>query len=306
MTGAAGFIGRALCRELVRRGHNVRGITRGRAEPVAGVELRAIGDICPDTDWTAHLKGVDLIVHLATRAHRPVDAATGIAEAKAGASLVRAASAAGVRRLVHISSIRAMGDETPPGRRFIVTDAPSPQDAYGHAKLAIEHAISAAADASGLDLVILRSPLVYGAGVKGNLRALIKLTASGVPLPFAGLDSRRSLIFIDNLIDLLVLACSHPAASGRLLLARDAVDVSIPELVQALASGLGRRVRLFPVPSVLFTGLRPVPILRPALRRLTLPLLVDDTETRGVLGWTPAVSPEIGLAATARAYAARL
>ncbi len=305
MTGAAGFIGRALCRELVRRGQDVRGITRESAEPVAGVEWRAIGDIGPDTDWTAHLKGVAIVIHLATSAHRPVEAATGIAEAKAAASLVRAASAGGVRRLVHVSSIRAMGEETPPGRRFTATDPPSPQDAYGRAKLTIEHAVSSAAGASGLDFVIVRPPLVYGPGVKGNLRALIKLTASGVPLPFAGLDSRRSLIFIGNLIDLLVLACTHPGARGRLLLARDAVDLSIPELVQALASGLARRVRLFPAPSALFAGLRLVPVLRPALRRLTLPLLVDDDETRRLLGWTPAVSPETGLASTARAYAQR-
>ena len=305
MTGAAGFIGRALCRELVQRGHEVRGITRGKAEPIAGVELRPIGDIGPDTDWKAHLEGIEIIVHLATSAHRPVNEATGITEAKAAASLVRAADAAGVRRLVHISSIRAMGEETPPGRRFTATDPPSPQDAYGRAKLAIEHAIIAAAGATGVDLVILRPPLVYGPGVKGNLRALIKLTASGVPLPFAGVDSRRSMIFLGNLVDLLVLACTHPAAPSRLLLARDADDLSIPELVQALAGGLGRRVRLFPAPAALFTGLSLLPVLRPALRRLTSPLLVDDAETRRVLGWMPAVSSETGLASTARAYARR-
>jgi nucleoside-diphosphate-sugar epimerase len=305
VTGAAGFIGRALCRELVRRSIDVRGITRRTADPIAGVELRAVGDIGPGTDWTAQLKGVDIVVHLATSAHRQVDPATSIAEAKAAASLVRAAHGAGIRRLVHISSIRAMGEETPPDRRFTATDAPSPQDAYGRAKLAIEHAATAAAVASGLDLVILRPPLVYGPGVKGNLRALIKLIASGVPLPFAGLESRRSLIFIDNLVDLLTTACIHPAASGRLLLARDAVDLSIPEMVEALASGLGRRMRLFPVPSALFAGLSLVPVLRPALHRLTLPLLVDDAETRRVLGWTPLVAPETGLAATARAYALR-
>ncbi|MGA8760448.1 MAG: NAD-dependent epimerase/dehydratase family protein [Stellaceae bacterium] len=305
MTGAAGFIGRALCRELVQRSHEVRGVTRGKVEPIAGVVLRPIGDIGPDTDWTAHLEGIEIIVHLATSAHRPVNEATGIAEAKAAASLVRAADAAGVHRFVHISSIRAMGEETPPGRRFTATDLPSPQDAYGRAKLAIEHAIIAAAGATGVDLVILRPPLVYGPGVKGNLRALIKLITTGVPLPFAELDSRRSMIFIGNLVDLLVLACTHPAAASRLLLARDAEDLSIPELVRALAGGLGRRVRLFPAPAALFTGLSLLPVLRPALRRLTLPLLVDDAETRRALGWMPVVSSGTGLASTARAYARR-
>ncbi len=301
MTGAAGFIGRALCRELVRQDHAVRGATRTASEPIAGVALRSIGDIGPQTDWRTHLDGIDIVVHLATRAHRPVSPAAGAVEAEAAAALARAADAAGVSRLVHVSSIRAMGEATRLGTPFRVEDSPSPCDIYGRTKLAIERAVIAAARARRLDLVVLRPPLVYGPGVKGNFRALIGLAASGLPLPFAGLDNRRSLIFLDNLIDLLVLACTHPAAAGRPLLARDAADLSIPELIRALAIGLGRRVRLFSVPPLLFGGLG----LIPALARLTLPLLVDDGETRHMLGWAPRVAPEIGLAVTARAYQRR-
>ena len=307
VTGAAGFIGRPLCRELVRQGHTVRGVTRGAAEPIAGVALRAIGDIGPLTDWAAPLEAADIVIHLATSAHRPVSAAAASIEAAAAAALARAAHRAGVGRLIHVSSIRAMGEASRPGRRFNETDPPSPRDAYGRAKLTIERAVAAAAAAAdGLDLVILRPPLVYGPGVKGNFRALLKLAASGAPLPFAGLDNRRSLIFLDNLVDLVSVVCVHPAAPGRLLLARDAVDLSTPELLRALATGLGRRVPLFAVPPVLLAGLRFVPVAGPALRRLTLPLLVDDGETRRTLGWTPAIAPEVGLAATARAYALRV
>jgi nucleoside-diphosphate-sugar epimerase len=305
VTGAAGFIGSALCRALVRQGHHVSGVTRGVADPIEGAALHAIGDIGPQTDWRRYLAGTEIIIHLATSAHRPVNAAAGAIEAKAAAALAQAAAAAGVGRLIHVSSIRAMGEATAPGERFRAGDPPTPRDPYGRVKLAIEDAIAAAAASAKLDLIIVRPPLVYGPGVKGNFRALIRLAATGIPLPLAGLDNRRSLIFLDNLVDLLGLACLHPAASGRVLLARDAADLSIPELLRALGVGLGRRVRLYPIRPALLAGLAVVPTLGPALRRLSHPLLVDDGETRTLLGWAPAIAPEHGLARTARAYVSR-
>jgi nucleoside-diphosphate-sugar epimerase len=305
VTGAAGFIGRALCRELARRGHAVLGVTRVAAEPLVGVELRPVGEIGPQTRWPEHLDGIEIVVHLANRAHRPVSAAAASTEAEAAAALARAVAIAGVRRLVHMSSIRAMGAATRPGAPFRPGDPLLPRDPYGRAKLAVEDALRAAAQESGLDLVILRPPLVYGPGVKGNFQALLGLAASGLPLPFAGVDNRRSLIFRENLVDLTAAACTHPGAAGRVLLARDAADLSTPELIRALAAGLGRPARLFAVPSAAFAVLRSVPVLGPAVSRLTSPLQVDDEATRRVLGWAPAVSPEAGLAATARAYRRR-
>ena len=281
------------------------GATRGTADPIAGVRLRAIGDIGPQTDWAKRLARIDVAVHLAGSAHRPVSPAAAEREAEAAAALARAAAAAGVRRLVQVSSIRAMGASTPPGRQFRDDDPPLPDDAYGRAKLETERAVRMAAHGAGLELVILRPPLVYGPGVKGNLRALIGLVASGVPLPFSAVDNRRSLIFLDNLIDLLALACTHPDAGGHVLLACDGVDVSTPELVRSLANGLGRRARLFPVPPTLLAAFCPVPVLGPALARLILSLQVDDAETRRALGWSPVVTPEAGLAATARAFSSR-
>lgn len=305
MTGAAGFIGRRVCGELARQGHRVSGLTRKAAEPIAGVALRAIGDIGPHTDWRSHLGGVDIVVHLAMSAHRPVSAAAGAIEAKTAAILARAAGAAGVGRLVHVSSIRAMGEATAPGERLRPADPPSPRDAYGGVKLAIESAIAAAVSSATLDLVILRPPLVYGPGVKGNFRTLIRLAASRMPLPLAGFDARRSLIFLDNLVDLIVLACVHPAVPGRVLLAREDVDLSLPEILRGLGLGLGRRVRLYPVRPTLLAGVAVVPVLATALRRLSQPLLVDDVETRSILGWAPAIAAEHGLALTARAWAER-
>ena len=302
MTGAAGFIGRALCLELVRRGHAVVAASRA-GSPVAGAEPRPVGDIGPRTDWSGHLTGVETVVHLAARAHRAPSAAIGAGEVEGAAALARAAAAAGVRRLVHMSSIRAMGPATLPGAPFSAADRARPADPYGRTKLAVEGALAAAALGSGLDLVILRPPLVHGPQAKGNLRALIGLVASGVPLPFADIDNRRSLIFLDNLVDLTATACQHPAAIGRVLLARDAADLSTPALIRALAAGLNSRARLFAVPPAAFAVLSRLPGLGPPLSRLTLSLQVEDDETRRALGWSPSVAVEAGLALTARAYA---
>lgn len=230
----------------------------------------------------------------------------GTDEAEAAARLARAAGRAGVRRLVLMSSVRAMGDSTPLGIPFRSAHPPQPRDAYGRGKLAIERALQAATAATGLELVILRPPLVYGPGVKANFRALIRLVASGLPLPFAGIDNRRSLIFLDNLVDLVVRASIRPGTAGRVLLARDGVDLSTPELIRLLAAGLDRPARLFTLPSVGFAPLRSLPLLGPPIVRLTNSLQVDDSETRAALDWYPAVSPETALVATARFFRERL
>jgi nucleoside-diphosphate-sugar epimerase len=302
VTGAAGFIGRALCAGLVERGHRVLGLTRGPPQPIPGVEIRQIGEITARTHWPEHLAGADIVMHLANRAHRPARPGTAEDEAEAAAMLARAAAASGVRRLVHMSSVRAMGEETRPGAPFRPTDPPLPREAYGRAKLAIEHALATAAQETGRELVILRPPLVYGPAVKANFRALIRLAASGLPLPFAGIANRRSLIFLDNLVDAAVHAAVHPAAAGHVLLARDAADLSTEELIRQLAAGLGRPARLFAMPQAVLVGCRRLPALGAFFARLTLSLQVDDSATRRLLGWVPPVSPEIGLAATARAF----
>jgi nucleoside-diphosphate-sugar epimerase len=303
VTGAAGFIGRALCVGLVERGHTVHGRSRRSAEPTPGIELRPIGDVDPTTDWSRHLDRIDIVVHLANRAHRSGRGAADHNETESARVLAHSAAKAGVRRLIHMSSLRAMGEATLPGAPLRATDPPRPRDPYGRGKLAIERALLAAArESRGIEIVILRPPLVYGPGVKANFRALMRLVASGLPLPLAGIDNRRSLIFIDNLVDLVGRACLHPGAAGRVLLARDAADLSTPELIRLLATGLGRPARLFSIPRSALAVLHRLPKLGPLLSRLTLSLEVDDAETRAALDWRPPVSPEIGLAATAAAF----
>ena len=303
VTGASGFIGTGLCPVLAAHGHEiVAGLRRTGAAPPGATPL-VIGDIGPETDWSGLLDRIDVIVHLAQRAHAGPDSAALLMEPLAVASLARAAAAAGVNRLVLLSSIKAMGEKTEKGAPFRPDHTARPVEAYGHAKLASERA---AARIAGVELVVIRPPLVYGPGARANFRALIRLTASGLPLPFAALDNRRSLIARDNLADLIALAAMHPAVAGQTLLVRDGVDMSTPELIRALASGLGKKARLFPIPQTALAALRALPGIGTRLSPLTLSLQVDDSSTCALLGWTPPVDATNALVAAARAVADRL
>jgi nucleoside-diphosphate-sugar epimerase len=302
VTGAAGFVGRALCQHLAARGHSVVAGVRDAAKPVAGAESCPLGRLGPDTDWACALTGVEIVVHLAQRAHRHVAQADVEDEPATAVALARAASGAGARRLVFLSSIKAMGECTVPGRPFRAAAEPFPQDSYGRRKLATERALAIASAESGIQLTVIRPPLVYGPGVGANFRALLRLVASGVPLPFAAIDNRRSLIFIDNLIDATALAAFHPAAAGEVLLVGDGEDLSTPALIGSLAAAFGRRPRLFALPEPFFAVGRRLPAIGPALASLTLSAQLDDGPTRQLLGWRPPVPAAAGIAATVAAF----
>lgn len=302
VTGAGGFIGRALCPALAAAGHQVIAGLRRPPDPAPpGAEPRVIGDIVPGRRWGGELDGGDVVIHLAQRAHRSAGAALA-GEPQAAAELAAAAARAGVRRFVYLSSIKAMGETTAPGQRLHADDPPRPVDRYGIAKLASERALAQVAPSSGLELAIVRPPLVYGPDVAGNFRALLRLAGSGLPLPFAAIDNRRSLIALDNLVDLVARIATHPAAAGKLLLASDGPALSTPALIRALAEGQGRPTRLFALPGALFAALRRLPALGPPLARLTLSLELDDGPTRAALGWTPPVTTAAALRATAYAF----
>ncbi len=305
VTGAAGFIGRALCGGLFERGHRPIAGLRRPEPPLSTAEGVLLGDITPDRDWSRALRGVgiDIVVHLAQRAHSTADPAALAPEPAAAAALARAAARAGARRFVYLSSIVAMGMATAPGRPFRAGDEPRPESPYGHSKLATERALAEAARATGIELVIIRPPLVYGPGVRANFEALLRLVASGAPLPFAALDNRRSFLHADNLTDLIAVSVLHPAAPGQVLLASDGVDLSTPALIRLLAQGLGRPPRLFPVPGSALALARRLPRIGPRLASLVSSLQLDDSATRALLGWTPPVAAEGGLIATGRAFA---
>jgi len=306
VTGAAGFIGRALCRGLAERGHRPVAGLRHPAPPSSTAEGLLLGDITPDRDWSRALRGVGIgiVVHLAQRAHSTADPAALAPEPAAAAALARAAARAGARRFVYLSSITAMGAATAPGRPFQAGDEPRPENPYGRSKLATEQALAEAARDTGIELAIIRPPLVYGPGVRANFHALLRLVARGLPLPLAAVDNRRSLVFVENLVDLLASAAIHPAAAGQSLLCADGTDFSTPQLIRALAAALGRPARLFPVPSALFAVGRKLPVIGSPVGSLTSSLQVDDSATRALLGWAPPVGAAEGLAMTARGFAA--
>lgn len=299
VTGADGFVGSAMVGHLRGLGHQVTGGVRRQA----GSGLMAVGDIGPDTDWRPALQGAEAVVHLANRAHvmneTAADPLTVFRHVNRDGTLRLAeqAAAAGVRRLVFVSSIKVNGESTAPDRPFTAADIPAPEDAYGLSKAEAERGLL---DLTGLEVVVVRPPLIHGPGVKGNLRTLMRMVAKGLPLPLGLVDNRRSLIGLDNLVDLLTLCLDAPGASGRIWLARDGEDLSTPELIRRMARALGRPARLLPVPPVLLRLAGGLTGKGAAVGRLLGSLQVDDSATRTELGWTPPLGIDEGLAAMAR------
>ena len=267
VTGAAGFIGRALCGGLFERGHRPIAGLRRPEPPPSTAEGVLLGDITPDRDWSRALRGVgiDIVVHLAQRAHSTADPAALAPEPAAAAALARAAARAGARRFVYLSSIVAMGMATAPGRPFRAGDEPRPKApmATASSRPSGPWPRRRALPASSSSSSARRWSTARACGPIS--RRLLRLVASGAPLPFAALDNRRSFLHADNLIDLIAVSALHPAAAGQVLLASDGVDLSTPALIRLLAAGLGRPARLFPVPGPALALARRLPRYRPAI-----------------------------------------
>lgn len=301
ITGATGFVGRAVCPVLANAGHQVRAAVRSSQSRVQGVtENIVIPDIGPDTDWHGALEGIEAVIHLAARVHQMGE--TGEAAALAhhrvntGGTdrLAQAAATAGVRRFLFMSSIKVNGEATP-DHPFGETDTPQPDDHYGIAKWEAEQAIAATAKRTQLETVILRPPLVYGPGATGNMRRLLRLCASSLPLPFGSAANRRSLIGLGNLADAVATALIHPAAAGKTYLIRDDEDLSVADLIRRLRRALGLPPRLFSVPTgLLRTGLKVVGRGEMAARLLDT-LTLDDAQIRKDLTWIPPKSVDIEL-----------
>jgi nucleoside-diphosphate-sugar epimerase len=303
VTGASGFVGQALCAELLRHGYFVRGAVRqveGRAalqgEPVV------VGAINAATDWTAALDGCDVVVHLAARVHVMDDKSVGpLAEfretnTEGTLNLVRQAADAGVKRFVFISSIKVNGE----GRdaAYLETDTPAPADAYAISKWEAEQGLQRIAANAGLEVVVLRPPLVYGPGVKANFLRLMQLVQKGWPLPLGAISNRRSLLYLGNFVDAIRLCVEHPDAAGQTFLLDDGEPVSTPVLIRAVAQAVGRPARLFAVSVRLLELAGALLGKRAAVDRLTGSLWVDSSPIRVRLGWTPPFSMTEGLAAT--------
>jgi nucleoside-diphosphate-sugar epimerase len=310
VTGATGFVGQALCRDLLARGRSVAATYRGerRGQIPAGIEARQAGDLEADDPWCDSLSGIDAIVHLAGLAHvteiRP-DAAERAERVNAHAtrSLGIAAARAGVRRLVYLSTAKVHGEAS--SAPFRETDAPAPSDPYAASKWAAEQALTEVAREQSLETVVLRPPLVYGPGVKANFLSLLALCDSPWPLPLGGLAAnRRSFVFLGNLIAAIHRVLDHPRAAGRAFLVADGGALSTAELVRQIRRALGRLARLAAVPPAALQTLAASIGRQSAFERLTESFEIDASLIGRELDWRPAFSFEQGLAATAAWYRA--
>jgi nucleoside-diphosphate-sugar epimerase len=309
VTGADGFVGRALCSMLTDVGHRVHHAVRTRGADGAA-DTVAVGDIGGDIHWRPALDGIEAVIHLAGRAHvmqESVDAADAMAayrrtNVRGTEQLARAAAAAGTRRLVFVSSIKVNGEATFE-QPFRESDLPRPDDDYGRSKWEAEQRLTAIAADTGLEVVIVRPPLIYGPGVKGNLARLMRTLERGVPLPLGAIDNRRSLIGLTNLTAALRACAEHPGAAGRTFLVSDGADISTPQLIRALASALECPARLIPVPIGLLQ-LAARLTRSGSLARLTGSLQIDSSHIRDRLGWRPLCTLEQELTAMVAAYRA--
>jgi len=304
ITGGTGFVGQALTRRALNDRKNVRLALRRPVEQSTAQGLM-VGQIDGQTRWQEALEGVDTVFHLAARVHVMNETASDPLTAfrdinTAGTlNLARQAAAAGVRRLVFLSSIKVNGERTVPGRPFTADQPARPEDPYGQSKWEAEQGLRALGADSGLEVVIVRPPLVYGPGVRANFAALLRAVDRGWPLPLASVTgNRRSLVALDNLVDLLVTCADHPAAAHQTFLASDGEDLSTAGLLLRMARALGRSPRLLPFPPSLLR-LGAATLGRQAVvQRLLENLQVDITATRQMLDWQPPITVDEGLRRT--------
>jgi nucleoside-diphosphate-sugar epimerase len=302
VTGASGFVGSALCARLCKNGASVRAAVRALNSHSGDVETVEIGSLSSKTDWTVPLRSINQVVHLAARVHVMNDKSTDpLVEFRkinvdATINLAKQASEAGVKRFIYLSSIKVNGESTQPGRPFTAGDLPRPQDPYGVSKYEAELQLQKIAEQTGMEVVIIRPPLVYGPGVKANFALMMQIIQRGVPLPLASVtDNQRSLVALGNLIDLIVVCISHPVAANHIFLVSDDEDLSTTELLRRMGLALKRPVKLLFVPRLLLQ-LGAVLLNKSEIyQRLFGSLQVDITKTRELLNWKPPLSVDQGL-----------
>jgi nucleoside-diphosphate-sugar epimerase len=309
VTGASGFIGRALCVALRGQGHYVRGAVRKTASPRSGDNLDTVvvGNIGPDTRWDRALENIDTVVHLAARAHvlkessRDPMSEFSRVNTQGTEQLARAAAAMGVKRFLYMSTIGVNGSHTET-KPFTEADEPRPMDAYALSKWRAEQAVWDVARRDDLGVTVIRPPLVYGPGNPGNFFRLLKLLDSGWPIPLGGIRNSRSMIYVDNLVDMVATCIRRPAATGNVFVVSDGEDISTPNLIVHMSKALGKSPRMFALPKKVLRGLAALVGRTGEIEKLSASLIIDISKVQAVLDWKPPVRLEQGLWSTVDWY----
>lgn len=305
VTGANGFVGQALCSDMLDRGIKFLPVMRTKSSTAhqAGI----VKDIHPSTSWRAELENVDTVVHLAGRVHMVHDTSPNplrdyrLTNVDATLNLAAQAAEIGVRRFIYLSSIKVNGESTTV-QPFTEASLPSPVDAYGISKYEAEQALQKLSRETGLDVVIIRPPLVYGPGVKANFLQLMRWVSRGIPLPLASVDNRRSMIFVGNLVDFILRSIIHDGAAGRTFLVSDDHDVSIAELARNLSSAMGRRPMLFSLPPAVLRLAADLCGKGAVAERLLNSLQADVRYAKRMLEWAPPYPFETGIEKTVKHF----
>jgi len=306
VTGEDGFVGKALCGEMVLRGWKVRASVRSREKIKSlpkEIEIIETGSIGPDTEWKDALDNVDSVVHLAGRVHVMDDSSSDplseyrIVNTAGTEKLARSAASSGVRRFIFMSTVKVNGE----GREepYNEEDAPGPVDPYGISKWEAEEKLKVIGYETGMETVIIRVPMVYGPGVKANFLRLIKAVDRGLLMPFLSVNNRRSLIYLGNLVDSIIACLNHQKAAGQTYLVSDNEDVSTPELIRQMGEALGKPARLFYLPLFILNLAGLITGKLQEIKRLTGSLAVDSSKIRKELDWNPPITLAQGLKETA-------
>jgi len=301
LTGASGFLGRQLTISLKNKPHICLTAAVRRAVQLSATNVVEVQSLDANTDWSYAVTDQQVVIHTAARVHTMKDEVSDpLAEYRrinvdGTLNLARQSAAAGVDRFIFISSIKVNGEQTPLGQPFTADDTAAPEDAYGISKWEAEQGLKKIAAETGMEVVIIRPPLVYGPNVKGNFASMIKLVERGFPLPLGAIHNQRSLVALDNLVDLIITCIDHPAAANHVFLAGDGQDLSTSELLRGVAKAAGKPSRLFPIPSSLLIFAATLLGKKAVAQRLLGSLQVDISKASDLLAWEPPISVEEGL-----------